>query len=1465
MVETIDGFKRKAVKNLRVNVELRDSRYKEVSNQILSTNDFGSVSGKFKLPKIVDNKRFTIEISAPDILTKQEKKFWDNIYIEDNYVSFEVAEYKRNTYEVKFNPYQENIQIGETITLSGSVKSYAQASIANAKVVITPSHWLRDENFGSKTVNYPVIETFTDSNGNYNFSFTFVKDSLNQNQIKNKIEYYFNAEVFDESGEVREARLQIYYDDKPFAIKYNSESDSFYKNGDKFEVEIVTSTVNGKFVPTKGKVKVFKRSESKKFQLEALWMKPTVQIIDSITLANKFPHQSYVYDFEPKVPKLVFEQEYETKENEKFVFNDKLLDLGEYYLQFIPNDTLFTPANYNFNFSVLDYTYHRLVSVEIDEEKSLRSKKLQLKIFSKVPEVYVNLDLNYLENQNKSFVIHLKQGENFVELPIDIENRDIRFKSNLYFVYENRLFNEFVEISFPYKKDYSTIKTEIVHLNDKLNPGDDYNWKLKVFNQNKPNEEIEVLATMYDFSLDAIHSERWDPFYFYNFEQTNLPEIKNSLYNFFEPNFYDYANSVNYYDSNLTPKANFNWFGFDFFNKTINKKFISITKLNTIAGEISGRVFSRDYGDNIPGATVLIVGTTNGVDTDENGYFRLKAKQGDIISVNYLGFKTLKFIVEGSHFEIPLEEENDLLLDEIVVDTYRTMPNNTDAEVNQKNKTMANVLDAHANIKVRKNLSETAFFYSNLYPNEKGEVEIKFKAPEALTKWKLKTLANDKNGNSNYFAHLAYTQRNVMIQPNMPRYVRETDEVELKARVSNTTNSNLKATALLRLFNTITGEDLTNQIIKTEALIPVAIQANSSNSVSWQVQVPKNVEGLQYRISVQSDNFTDAEESIIPVLSNRELVTETVPIWQLGNETKKYELTNLLKNESSSLENHQLKIDVSNNATWLMMQSLPYLYEYPYDCSEQLFAKYYAYAIAAYILETNEPIQKLVVAWSENPKSKFEENEELNQILTQDLPWLKDLMSDDEKKAQFVSFFDEQSLLQNVDKIENILIERQLASGGLPWFDGGEASNYITNHILVTAAKLKKLGIQPSFIATDKETKFINKANTYLDTRFNDLFTKEKEATLFEIIDYAFVKSYYADVFSIPEKNKERIEKRLAELRNDWITLPLYQKAKLILIVNRKGDYQWANEIANQLEQTAVLDETYGLFWRENVSKHYFYYNEAEVQALIVEAFKEMKKPQETINKLNAWLISRKTQNSWETTKATTEALYAILLGEDSKEISKETIKIKVGNEKINTAKNKDVSLEEAVGMFSYRWLGKQIKPEMGKIEVENKTSKPVFGGIYWQYFQDLNQIKQSQDGVLNINRTYYSQNKSGNWEPITTKTKLELGQKVKVQLQIEAKRDLSYIHLKDNRPATFEPLDVLSQYHYKEGMVYYQTNKDASTNFFFDHLSKGNHKLEYEVRLNNIGSFTSGISTIQSMYAPVHSAHTSAEKVEVQ
>lgn len=984
---------------------------------------------------------------------------------------------------------------------------------------------------------------------------------------------------------------------------------------------------------------------------------------------------------------------------------------------------------------------------------------------------------------------------------------------------------------------------------------------------------------------------------------------------------------------------------------------------NGVVKEITGIVKTQD-GDPIPGATVLLLGTNFGTETNDDGIYRLKVSTGDLIQATYEGFKSERRYVQDSNvLNFILIEDESGVLNEIVVDTYRTTskPKSNVAASTVSSKTIegrpnANfiqtlqgqvpglnistdsgqpgsgitvilrglgsitdnsnkplvILDgvpvsdtnlsllqsdiyditvlkdadamalygnrgasgvivittkkaqeaaAHLDIPLRRNLNETAFFYPHLQTNKDGEVIIDFTAPEALTKWKFRGLAHNKSTDYIYIETLSRTQKDVMIQPNMPRFVRETDEVVLKARVSNTTAQPLNATAMLRLFNTITGEDLTDKVIKTEALVPVIIEGLSANTVSWTVQVPKNIEGLQYRISVQSGNFTDGEESVIPVLSNRQLVTETVPIWQLANENKTYQLTNLIENESKTLENHQLKIEVSNNATWLMMQSLPYLFDYPHQCSEQLFAKYFANVIASNILENSPSMQQLVKEWKEHPKSKLEENEELKQILLQETPWMKDLVSNEEQKAQFAHYFDVNRLDDEAEKIEDILTERQLPSGALPWFSGGNENRFITEHILITAAQLKNLGINNPLL--DNNEGLINKAHRYLDIQFEKKFKDKQEASFSEVIDYAFVKSYYKDSFAVSKENQTRIDGRLTELKKDWVKLSLYDKARLALILHRKGDKAWAKQIINQLEESSVIDETYGMYWKENANKNYYYYNAAEVQALIIEAYKETEMSQDKIQRLTAWLLSQKLQSNWGSTKATTQSLYAFLLSQQDTKPEKGSVQIQVGNEKLDAGKATET--EQQIGIYAYQWIGDEVKNNMGKMEVKNTTSQPVFGGIYWQYFEDMSEIKSSENGLLNISRNYYIEDNDNKWDLVTAETQLTLGQKVKVRIEVEAVRDMSFVHIKDVRPATFEPVDVLSGYHYKNGLGYYQSTRDVATHFFVDTLNKGKYVLEYEVRLNNIGMFTSGISTIQSMYAPEHSGNSESKDIRVK
>jgi len=770
----------------------------------------------------------------------------------------------------------------------------------------------------------------------------------------------------------------------------------------------------------------------------------------------------------------------------------------------------------------------------------------------------------------------------------------------------------------------------------------------------------------------------------------------------------------------------------------------------------------------------------------------------------------------------------------------------------------------HLEIPLRKNLQETAFFFPHLKIQKDGSVEIDFTAPEALTKWKFRGLAHNKTTDFIYVESLSKTQKDVMIQPNMPRFVRETDVVVLKARVSNVTNAPVQATAVLRLFNTVTGEDLTDKIIKTDKLVPTTINGLSANTVSWSVEIPKDIEGLQYRISVKAGNFTDGEESVIPVLSNRTLITETAPIWQLGKQNKDYRLHNLITNSSQTLKNHQFVVEISHNATWLTMQSLPYLYDFQHTCNEQIFAKYFADVLAMHVLEKNPDIKDLIAEWKKNPKSKLEENEELKELVLQETPWMKELVSNEEKKGQLASYFDIDRLEKEAYEIVKTLGERQNPSGGFGWFSGGSENDYITQHILVTAAQLDKLGVS-HFNETDV-TNIVNKANRFIDVKMQDqLKVPSKTFSNHSAINYAFVKSYYSKDFAIPADVSKQMVHNFIDLKKNWVELSLENKAKLAIILNRKGDVTWAKQILNQLNESAVIDETYGMYWKENSNKNYYYYNAAEVQALIIEAFKEIENNQITLQKLNAWLLSQKLNKDWGTTKATISAIYALLLSNSTEILKSDKAVVSLGNQTIKTKETAENQNDDLLGYQTYQWKGNEITNDFGKISIKNKSEKPVFGGIYWQYFEDFNAVKDANNGILKIARKFYIENSDKKLQEISNETELKLGQKVIIRLEITAEKDMEFIHIKDMRAATFEPVDVLSGYKYENNLRYYQSTRDAATNFFIDYLSKGSYVIDYEVRLNNEGSFTSGISTIQSMYAPEHTGHTAGKTIKVE
>ena len=290
------------------------------------------------------------------------------------------------------------------------------------------------------------------------------------------------------------------------------------------------------------------------------------------------------------------------------------------------------------------------------------------------------------------------------------------------------------------------------------------------------------------------------------------------------------------------------------------------------------------------------------------------------------------------------------------------------------------------------------------------------------------------------------------------------------------------------------------------------------------------------------------------------------------------------------------------------------------------------------------------------------------------------------------------------------------------------------------------------------------------------------------------------------------------------------------------------------------------MYWKANTNSWFWYQAPIETQALLIEAFSEIENDTETIDNLKIWLLKNKQTNRWKTTKSTTDAVYALLLqGSDWLSVT-DAVEIVLGRQKIEPSKLEDVKVEAGTGYYKTSWNTTEIKPEMGDVSISKKGAGIAWGSLYWQYFEDLDKIT-SAETPLQLKKKLFLKTNTDTGEKITEITKqtaLNVGDLVRVRIELKSDRAMEFIHMKDMRAAGFEPVNVISAYKWQDGLGYYESTKDASTNFFFDYLPKGVYVFEYDLRVNNSGNMSNGITTIQSMYAPEFSSHSEGVRVLV-
>ena len=743
-------------------------------------------------------------------------------------------------------------------------------------------------------------------------------------------------------------------------------------------------------------------------------------------------------------------------------------------------------------------------------------------------------------------------------------------------------------------------------------------------------------------------------------------------------------------------------------------------------------------------------------------------------------------------------------------------------------------------------------------------------------RWQIKN--RTKLAASGYTEKTVVTQKPLMVQPNAPRFIREGDKMEFSAKVVNLTDKEVTGTAVLELIDAATNAPIDGWFKNIFPTQFFTVAAGQSSALKFPMEVPFNFNSaMSYRIVAKTSEASDGEEMAIPVLTNRMLVTESMPLNVRGTNTKTFKFEKLLNSASSTtLSNHALTVEYTSNPAWYAVQALPYLMEYPYECAEQTFNRYYANTLASFVSNSNPKIKAVFEKWKNLDTaalmSNLQKNEELKSALLQETPWVLEAQNEALQKKNIALLFDMVKMSAEQEKAFNKLKEIQLDNGGFSWFKGGRDDRYMTQYIITGVGHLRKLGALNSSNYENVKA-IVDKAVPYLDKKikedYDDLIKYKVKLsnnnTSFQQIQYLYMRSFFSEIKTAASSQKA-VDYYKGQIKKYWLQNSKYMQGMIALALHRGKDAATPKAIIKSLKENAIYKEEMGMYWKDWANGGGYYWHQApiESQAMMIEAFTDIDGNATTVDYLKTWLLKQKQTQNWKTTKATAEACYALLLGGSNWLAEEKEVSINLGNSILISSK--DDAKQAGTGYFKKRVDGEKVKAEMGNITV-NLNSSTSWGSVYWQYFEDLDKIT-SAETPLKLKKQLFKEvntDKGPSLVAINDGDELKVGDKVKVRIELKVDRDMEYVHMKDMRAACMEPTNVISEYKWQGGLGYYESAKDASTNFFFSWLSRGSYVFEYPMFVTHQGNFSNGITTIQCMYAPEFTSHSEGIRVNVE
>ncbi|MEL6558875.1 MAG: alpha-2-macroglobulin family protein [Bacteroidota bacterium] len=1408
----------------KTTIKLMDVNYQQQGSVEVTTNEFGSFSGSFTAPAngLTGQMHLTNDDGSGDTY-------------------FRVEEYKRPKFYVGFNPVEGEFKLNEEINVEGFATAYSGAQIDGAKVQYRvvrranfPFWWwcFRGYYPSSPEMEISSGATQTDENGKFKVAFNALPDLSVDPESDPTFTYTVYADVTDINGETHSSSTftAVGYKSLRVGVTIGNIDQDELKSDQVFPIQTVSQS--GQFLPANGTIKIYQLKMPDKAFRKRLWEQADRTLYSKEEYYELFPNDQYqdeANQYRWERGKEVFTTNFDTEVERSFQIKGlKSWKSGLYVLEIRSKDKEGNEVKEQSYFEVMSGTEKKIAipTVSYYQAGKLTAEPGETASFYiGTSEKHVQL-LYELEHDGvivEKKWLKLKNEKTKIDIPV-IESYRGDVIAHYAFVRDNRLYARQVTLSVPYSNKKLDVSFETFR--DKLQPGEKEQWKIIVKGKNAEQKAAEMVATLYDKSLDEFNANSfYASFYGYN----NSVLGWQSQNGFTVDNLTTYTDEWNWYEKRSveTPYyPYFNWFGYNYYST-------------------DRRLF----------ATASVARSSG---------MRKKSAAAPMEITESLDVEEMAMVEEDSFGMIGEGDAASAKNEDVKEQTTDQTADETD----------------FSNVKVRTNFNETAFFYPNLKTNEKGEIVIDFTIPEALTTWKMLGFAHTKDLQSGYAYNELVTQKELMVVPNQPRFFRENDQMIFSAKISSLVDKGLSGNAQLEFFDALTMKPVDDLMKNEQKNQSFELKPKQSTNLEWAIEIPEGLQAITYRIVAKAENFSDGEEMTLPVVTNRMLVTESLPLPIRGKQTKEFRFDKLADNQSETLRNHRYTLEFTSNPAWYAIQSLPYLMEYPYDCIEQTFSKFYANSMATHIANSNPKIKRVFDTWRDiQPDallSNLEKNQELKSALLEETPWVLNAKDESQRKRNVGLLFDLNNMSLKLKKSLNKLIKAQTSNGGFSWFPGMPEDRYMTQYVITGMGHLDHLGVQ-SLRDDNRTWQMITKGIAFLDREIKEdhdrLLRLEKqgkikmsERHLSNVhFQYLYMRSFFKDVKMTPTI-KTAFDYYLGQAKTYWTDNALSVQGMACLALHRFGEQSATADMIRSFNERALESDEFGKYWK-NERGYFWYQAPIETQALMIEVYEEVAKDKKAVESLKVWLLKQKQTQDWGTTKATVKACYALLLNGSDALASSELVAVTVGDEQIDPTKRDDTKVEAGTGYFKTAWQAGEITENMGTIKVEKKDDGVAWGAVYWQYFEQLDKITPAKT-PLKIKKDLFIQKNTDRGPvitPVDDQSAFQIGDLVKVRLEIRVDRNMEYVHLKDMRAAAFEPVSTLSTSKYQDGLYYYESPRDLATNFFMGYLPKGTYVFEYDLRASQKGDFSNGITTIQCMYAPEFTSHSQGIRVKVE